>query len=106
MILQHGSEPADYELAHELAVKAAELRPSPELPARWLAAATKDRYLLSLGEKQWFGTQYTVEDGVWTLLPIDEDAVSDEERRAWDVPTLEETRQALAERNRDDDGGA
>jgi hypothetical protein len=105
MILQHGSEPADYELAHELAVKAAELRPSPGLPARWLAAATKDRHLLSLGEKQWFGTQSTVEDGVWTLLPIDEDAVTDSERRAWDVPTLEETRQALAARNTAADGG-
>jgi len=99
MILQHGDEPAHYEKAHELARRAAELGPSPGVPARWLAAAAKDRHLLSLDRPQIYGTQYRMEDGVVVLAPIDETAVTDQERREWDVPTLAETRASLAARN-------
>ena len=54
MILQHGQGAADYLLAHDLAVIALIKGDSG---ARWLAAATLDRYLRAIGMAQRFGTQ-------------------------------------------------
>ncbi len=54
-IFQHGSEPEDYLLAHVLAMVAVS---KGDASARWIAAATLDRYLQSTGEAQIFGTQY------------------------------------------------
>jgi len=87
MVLQHGQGPEDYKLAHELALKASELD-ADHSTARWLAAAAKDRYLHSIGEPQIYGTQFRKVDGKWTLEPIDESAVTDEERARWGVPPL------------------
>ena len=87
MVLQHGVEPEDYELAHELALKAAELAPEHS-SALWLAAAAMDRYLQNIGKPQIYGTQFRKVDGEWTLEPIDETAVTDEERARWGVPPL------------------
>jgi hypothetical protein len=99
MVMQHGDKPEDYELARELALKAAELNPSLHT-AKWLAAAAHDRYLWSVGKPQIYGTQFTQRDGgPWTIDPIDEKAVTDEERRAAGVPTLAETRARLAAMN-------
>jgi tetratricopeptide (TPR) repeat protein len=98
MVLQHGRGPEDYELAHELAVKASELDPEHST-ARWLAAAAKDRYLQSVGEPQIYGTQFRKVDGRWTLDPIDESAVTDEERALWDVPPLASAKKREAEMN-------
>jgi len=98
MVLQHGSEPDDYRRAHELALKAVELDPD-QRTAKWLAAAARDRYLQSVGEPQIYGTQFRLVDGTWTLDPIDEDAVTDEERARWGVPPLAEARRRAAEMN-------
>jgi tetratricopeptide (TPR) repeat protein len=87
MVLQHGRGPEDYKLAHELALEASELD-ADHSTARWLAAAAKDRYLQSIGEPQIYGTQFRKVDGKWTLEPIDESAVTDEERARWGVPPL------------------
>jgi tetratricopeptide (TPR) repeat protein len=87
MVLQHGRDPEDYKLAHELSLKAAELDPEHS-SARWLAAAAKDRYLQNIGKPQIYGTQFRKVDGTWTLDPIDETAVTDEERAKWGVPPL------------------
>jgi len=87
MVLQHGAGSADFKLAHELALKASELD-ADHSTARWLAAAAKDRYLQSIGEPQIYGTQFRKVDGQWTLEPIDETAVTDEERARWGVPPL------------------
>ena len=83
LVLQHGVDVTDYALAHRLASRAVQL--DPKLPnARWLAAATKDRWLLKAGKPQQYGTQMQREggDGAFTLEPIDHDAVSDDDRRA------------------------
>ena len=55
MIFQHGQNPDDYLLAHILAMDAV-AQGSKE--ARWLSAATLDRYLLSIWQPQVFGTQF------------------------------------------------
>lgn len=90
VVLQHGEERADFELAHELALRAAE-QDADHLHARWLAAATLDRALVAAGQLQRYGTQSIVENGRWVLAPVDP-AITDEERAAWDVPPLAEAR--------------
>ena len=55
MVFQHGQNPDDYLLAHVLAMDAVAMG-SKE--ARWLSAATLDRYLLSIWQPQVFGTQF------------------------------------------------
>ena len=54
-IFQHGDQPDDYLLAHALAVTAIELGHER---ASWIAAATLDRYLQSIGREQIYGTQF------------------------------------------------
>lgn len=88
MVFQHGHEAADYERAHALAWKAAELDPSATT-ARWLAAASEDRLLMFQGKPQKYGTQYRKEGGRWELYPVDP-TVTDAERAAWGVPPLAE----------------
>jgi hypothetical protein len=99
MIFQHGSNPADYETAHKLALKAAELDPN-FTTAKWLSAASKDRYLWSIGKPQIYGTQYKMVDDKWTLDPIDTTAVTDEERAKMGVPPLAEARKRADEMNK------
>jgi hypothetical protein len=87
MVFQHGTEPADYDRANQWAAKAVEL--DPDYPgARWLAAASKDRYLMWSGKPQLYGTQFKKDkDGPWYLWQVDP-AITDEERAKWDVPPL------------------
>jgi hypothetical protein len=54
-IFQHGHDPDDYLLAHILAIDAIV---KGDTSSKWLAAATLDRYLQAIGQKQVFGTQY------------------------------------------------
>ncbi|MCA9308710.1 MAG: hypothetical protein R3B92_01890 [Patescibacteria group bacterium] len=86
MILQHSLEVEHYKLANELCSKAIALG---ESKAKWLYAATLDRYLLSRGDKfQKYGTQYKQNSkGFWKLCPI-EDATTDEMRAEFNVPSL------------------
>ena len=99
MVFQHGTKPEAAQRAHELAKKAIALDPNHKY-ARWLSAAAWDRYKMYLGEAQWYGTQFSRnEKGVWILYNIDEDAVTDEERVALGVPTLEESRQRAVAMN-------
>jgi hypothetical protein len=87
MVLQHGADRAHFQRAHELAKRAAELG-STRL-ARWLAAATYDRWLMSGGLPQKYGTQYRFANGRWVLHEVDP-TTTDEERARWDVPSLAE----------------
>jgi len=57
-IFQHGESAADYLLAHVLATDAAT---KGNDQAKWLAAATLDRYLQLIGQPQIFGTQYPLD---------------------------------------------
>jgi len=99
MILQHSSKTEDYDRAHQWCLKAVEL--DPEYPtARWLAAATKDRSLMSQGKPQLYGTQFKKVDGKWGLWDVDP-SVTDEERAKWDVPPLAEAKKRAEEMNKE-----
>lgn len=88
LIFQHGETPKDYKLAHELAEKAVSLG---DETAKWLYAATLDRWLLSQGRAQKYGTQFKQgSNREWELaLPIDP-SITDEERAKYGVPPLSE----------------
>lgn len=89
LVLQHGSVPEDYLLAHELAIVA--VRKGYQGAAAWLAAASEDRFLQSIGRKQRFGTQLTdpiVVDGNVTDLLRNELSVpplKEEEQKAQSI---------------------
>jgi len=87
MVYQHGTKPEDYDRANQWAAKAVEL--DADYPgARWLAAASKDRYLMWSGKPQLYGTQFKKDkDGPWYLWQVDP-SITDEERAKWDVPPL------------------
>ena len=96
MIFQHGNGPEDFHKANELAKKAMELGDQRKdtryyKEVRWLYAASMDRWLLSLGKAQKYGTQFVKEsEGEWGLKqPIDPD-ITDEERVRYFVPPLSE----------------
>jgi TPR repeat protein len=88
MMFQHGGgDRSSYLRAHELAKRAAEL--GSTRPARWLAAAAYDRWRMTGGLPQKYGTQYRSANGRWVLYEVDR-STSDEERARWDVPPLAE----------------
>jgi hypothetical protein len=99
MILQHAPEPDDYLLAHDLCVVAIG---KGEDRAKWLAAASLDRFLTSIGRSQRFGTQYSSRRSSQPprLNPVDP-GMPDSLRRAFNVPTLEEARQREAQMARE-----
>ncbi len=65
LILQHGRDSSDYRIAYELAKAASEKDVNTQhwdqKSAEWLTNATYDRWMLSLGKPQVYGTQK-----VWT----------------------------------------
>lgn len=95
-LFQHSDDPAEFEQAHQLALKAAELG-HPD--ARWLAAAALDRWLVVQGQPQRYGTQY-LSDGVRQRLMDVDPATTDEERARWNVPPLAEQRRKAEEATR------
>ena len=97
MILQHASKSEDYLLAHEFCVVALA---KGERSARWLAAATEDRYLMNLKLPQRFGTQYfSSGPNQPTRLHEVVPGVSDALRRELEVPALADARRREAEMN-------
>lgn len=98
LIFQHSDKPDDLLLAHVLAVTAVEKGKSA---ARWMAAATLDRYLHSIGQPQIFGTQfYRAEGGRWTMDPYNRNAFTDAERALWCVIPLAQQDKMLTDDNR------
>jgi hypothetical protein len=94
LILHHSSAPEDYLLAHELCVVAiSKWKPNTgALDARGLAAASEDRFLMSIDRPQRFGTQYRPEDENapvkhYKLYKTDS-GVTDELRGLMNVPSL------------------
>lgn len=82
-IVYHGPDSSDYELAHELALKAVELD-HEHGSAMVLAASAKDVYLLSIGKPQVFGTQLDMVRGKIVLKkPFDLTAITAREREKW-----------------------
>jgi hypothetical protein len=86
LILQHGDKLEHFRLAHDLCMKALQIRPL-DTEVRWLTAASLDRWLQSKGRPQHFGTQIRLEGGQWTAEPL-EHSVSDEERAGWAVSPI------------------
>jgi hypothetical protein len=81
MILHHADNTDDYLLAHDFCVTALAKGIND---AKWLAAASEDRFLISIGHKQRFGTQLR--------MPLETDGVlTDQMRRALNVPNLDES---------------
>jgi hypothetical protein len=106
LILQHSLAPEDYLLAHELSVVAlSKGKPNAgALDARGLAAASEDRFLMSINRPQRFGTQYPVEDENASVtrykLYKTDSGVTDELRSAMNVPSLAAANAREAEMNR------
>jgi hypothetical protein len=92
MILQHGDLPEEFLLAHEFCVIAIS-KGKNDRYTRWLAAASEDRFLMNIGRPQRFATQYRAEPitAPLRLYKVDE-GVTDELRRAFDVPSLAEAK--------------
>jgi hypothetical protein len=63
-IFQHGDSLDDYLLAHILAIEAIV---KGDASSKWIAAATLDRYLQAIGQKQVFGTQYLSKNYLYFL---------------------------------------
>lgn len=97
MIFQHGNCAEHYKLSNQLAEKSMGMG---NHDARWLYAASLDRYLMTLGKPQKFGTQYVKDDknGKWELYSVDA-ATTDAERARYDVPPLAETQKQLERMN-------
>jgi hypothetical protein len=97
MIFQHGTCSDHFKLANELAERSVILGYQP---ARWLYAASLDRYLVSIGKPQQFGTQlHWDKQRGWTMPPLDS-RTTDEDRAAYAVPPIAELWQRLRNHNR------
>ena len=72
----------DYKRAHEFAKKAVSLGSNV---TKWLYAASLDRWLVSQGKLQKFGTQYNIKNG--EIAPYDTQT-NDREREEYGVPNL------------------
>ena len=94
LIFQHSRSAEDNALAHALASIAARIDPRHR-GAKWLAAAAWDRTLMRRGKPQWYGTQYAKSSAGdrWDLHPVDEKAVTDEDRKAVGLAPLAELRE-------------
>ena len=105
MILYHSGGKVDsnnYKLSEIFAKKSLELGLYFyfDHTAKGLVAASKDRYLLSAGKPQWYGTQYIQKaDSLIDFYKIDENAVTDEERMVWAVPSLEYSKKLINDYN-------
>ena len=97
MIFQHGRDSLAYAQAQEWA-RRSEALDSTNVDARWLVAATWDRWQRSRGQRQWYGTQ-TVREPLGTgrvvLYAMDATRVTDAERTRRGVGTLAELRARL-----------
>ncbi|MHB1533295.1 MAG: bifunctional nuclease family protein [Acidimicrobiales bacterium] len=94
MVFQHGQNLEEYQLAGELASTAAQLGHVGETrwqSARWLIAAAHDRGLRHQDKPQKYGTQFfrVGPDGPLELWEVDA-TTTDEERAAYNVPSLAE----------------
>lgn len=102
MVFQHAAAAEDIALAYSLATIASRIDPA-QTRAAWLAAAAWDRLLMRKKKPQWYGTQYVKNPatGKWELYQIDENAVSDEERKLSGVPPLAAAKERVTQMNRD-----
>ena len=100
MVLQHSDVPDDFLLAHEFCVVAIS-NGRNDKDTRWLAAASEDRFLMNIQRPQRFATQYRADPSTapFRLYRVDS-GVTDELRRAMDVPSLAKAKAREVEMNR------
>jgi hypothetical protein len=100
-LMQHGEELEHWWKAHELARKGAELG---EHKARYLVAASLDRYLMRQGQPQKYGTNGIWDEklGRWRVWDYDP-TTTDQERAQWAVPPLAELLSRLEAMNQPSD---
>lgn len=98
LIFQHGADSIAYKMAVKMMEKAVEIDPNID---KWLLAAATDRYLVSIGKPQIYGTQYYKEtrEGPFLMEDLDTSKITDVERRKFNVPTLAEQKLKLIEMN-------
>lgn len=77
-------DPSIYKLAHDYARKAVKLGSNV---TKWLFAASLDRWLVSQGKPQKYGTQFNIKTG--EIYDYDR-STSDQERSEYGVPPLSE----------------
>ena len=90
VVFQHGEVSEEFLISHRLAAMSAILG---HRTARWLLAASLDRYLMSLGQSQVYGTQfeYNTAEGVYQLkLPIQETVMLAFDKEMLGVPAVSE----------------
>ena len=85
-IFQHGQKSEDYLFAHILATEAVALGYSR---AKWISAATLDRYLEQIGQKQVFGTQFVGENYAYYLQHQKDPDLQQKYKALTDQQTLE-----------------
>jgi len=97
MIFQHGRDSVAYGMAVKLMKKSIELDSTAN---KWLLAAAIDRYLLSKGEPQIYGTQYwKMKDQPWELRETDTTKITDAERIEYGVETLAQQKEKVKRMN-------
>ncbi|HRW05890.1 MAG TPA: hypothetical protein P5121_12380 [Caldilineaceae bacterium] len=94
LLLQHGHDPNDFRRAQQLAEQAAQMGEPRGIK---LSALAEDRYLISMGQPQRYGSQFvcTPPQG-WQLQPVGP-AVTDADREQKQMPPLAEQRAKVAE---------
>lgn len=88
VIFLHGASPKDFLTCHRLAVMAS-IRGHG--PSRWLACSSLDRFLMSAGLAQVYGTQFehNPEENKYQLrLPIDDNTLLSFEKKFFNVPAI------------------
>jgi hypothetical protein len=92
VIFHHGQTFEHYRMATSLAWIAHEIEPD-NTTYQWQTASSWDRMMLKRERPQWYGVQsQRGKDGRSMLSPLDETAVTDEERARYNVKSLRELR--------------
>ena len=74
------------------------------ISARWLSAASYDRYLLSIGKPQIYGTQFLIVANKYYLRDFDTTKIAEPERIYYKTKTLKQIREYLTKKNGEDKG--
>lgn len=95
LLLQDGTVSDDYLLAH--VVCTVFIAKENTRDARWLSAATLDRYLQPVQQQQGFGTQHHGDDNKgYSGEAYDANLFTNAVRTALEVPTIEQQRKDLS----------
>ncbi len=101
LVLLHGERTAHYELARTFSRRASDMG---EARAWTVQAMAWDRWLLSLGKPQRFGTQIIKQQGRWSLGDVDV-RITDSLRAFYGVPPLFVQEQRVRQLQRQEDSG-